>query len=187
MEIENDIKKKKVSNRKVQESVAVNFDEWADRITFDEFRILGKLRDFSKSHPEYRKDVLKLKDKIRGIFADAYMESINEASYGGAFDIADDQYFTREDLDDLIDYIEEELNRNLLLDRVTVYDADISDHGKMLNLEIVTDKDGFYEEYHTRIDMRKIRTPRDLVKVYGTDAIREFREKLESDGIEFGI
>lgn len=344
---------------KIQESIGVNFEDWASQITINEYNTLGKLRKFGKEHPEYRGDILKLKDKIRDIYGNAYMESyskdvkedlvpdksqsaidaviknygttdtpyngpsfilpngsyldlsdvinhsdveywldqqglsikadytrrsgsptlrslgciridipkyyiqlpqdnitsaqystlkdwiefaftefnvpfievmaegtnpvryryeddvdadyivdrirryyitdhlyetyedkaegpyLKEASYGGAFDIRDDQYFTRDDLDELIDYIETELNNKIVKDKVQIVDADMSDN--TLHLEISTDKDGFWEEFNEKIDMRKIRVPRDLIKVYGKKAVEHFKDILESDGIEFAL
>lgn len=103
-------------------------------------------------------------DELNETFNDNLGEKLNEASYGGAFDIADDQYFTREDLND---FAEEVLNR---INEAFVTQFDVSacyiDDG-VLELEVTNSEYGDYD-WSEKIDMRKIKKPEDLNKNYAS-------------------
>ena len=87
---------------------------------------------------------------------------INEASYGGSFDIGDDQYFTRDDLmsfaDEVLGHVSETFNG--LYDIGGVWFED----GHVIT-QIVNDSGDEYED-KTKVDMRKIREPWHLKRMY---------------------
>ncbi len=113
--------------------------------------------------------------EVNSLSDDDLDEEFIEA-YGGAFDIEDDQYFTRKDLDEFTDYIIEEIERNLNVnDIIEVYDADINDNAISVTLSF----EGYEEQYQARIDMRKIRVPSDLVKRYADEFIEYFTYKFQ--------
>ena len=88
--------------------------------------------------------------------------NLTEASYGGAFDIADDQYFTREDLDS---FAEEVLNHiNETFKSQFEVSACYIDDG-ILEMGVSNDE---YGEYvcDQKIDMRKIKEPWHLKREY---------------------
>ena len=100
-------------------------------------------------------------------------KQINES---GAHDIEDDQYFTREDLDEFVSYVIEEIEGNLNVKNVIeIYDGDID--GNILSLTLSFE--GYEEQYRTRIDMRKIRVPSDLVRRYADEVIEYFTSKFQ--------
>lgn len=91
-------------------------------------------------------------------------ESLNEASYGGAFDIEDDMYFTKEELVEFAGDIAEEFSKltgHLNCDIDNVY---IENNPLALNVDIYDPEDGVSHSAYTRIDMRKIRKPSDIYK-----------------------
>ena len=104
------------------------------------------------------------------------LQHLDEASYGGAFDIEDDQYFTRDDLtefgEELIDRMKSKTGRD-----VDVISSYIDDN----NLEVtVVENDTENEATHTEhIDMRKIRMPKDLNK-YIDRFIDSFEDEFRS-------
>ena len=106
------------------------------------------------------------------------MKIIKEAHYGGAFDIEDDQFFTRDDLDEFGYYVEEELN-----DSDCSCPKEFQYAGCWIDNNIVTCamSNGDYEhEIDFKVDMRRIRYPRDLIKRYAPGAIEEFKEAFET-------
>ena len=105
-------------------------------------------------------------DKLREVIK----ESLNEASYGGAFDIEDDQFFTRDDINEfsleVADSLSSEFGKTF----------DVSDSymetPKRLHLEVT---DGDYDYFaNIDINMRRIRSPRDLYK-YKEEAINQIK------------
>lgn len=100
-------------------------------------------------------------------------KSIDEAHYGGAFDIADDQYFTREDLDSFAEEVLNHINETFK----TQFDVSACyiDDG-MLELEVTNDEYGDYI-HSEKIDMRKIKEPWHLKRAYAF----EFASQLIND------
>lgn len=91
-------------------------------------------------------------------------ESLNEASYGGAFDIEDDMYFTKEELVEFAGDIAEEFSKltghmNCDVDNVYMENDPLA-----INVDIYDPKDEVSHSAYTRIDMRKIRKPSDIYK-----------------------
>lgn len=97
-------------------------------------------------------------------------KKVNEASYGGAFDIADDQYFTREDLVDCANKVIEHLNETF--DDVFEI-SNVELNGTVFQIEVEGKDLGWYME-KCRIDMRKIRIPSDLTNKYALEFASKF-------------
>ena len=98
-----------------------------------------------------------------------------EASYGGAYDIEDDMYFTKEDLleftDELIDTLQD---KGIFVDLVDMYITD----GNRLVI-VVEDEDGNEIDTDEFIDMRKIRRPKDIYKyknIFIKDILSQYDE-----------
>ena len=100
----------------------------------------------------------------------SYRESLDEASYGGAFDIADDQYFTRDDLVECAEKVIEHLNETFD-DVFELYNVEMN--GVTLQIEVEGKELGWYME-KCRIDMRKIRVPSDLTNKYALEFASKF-------------
>lgn len=114
---------------------------------------------------------------------------LKEASYGGAYDIEDDMYFTKEDLleftDELIDTLQD---KGIFVDLIDMYITD----GNRLVIS-VEDEDGNEIDTDEFIDMRKIRRPKDIYKYKNIfikdilsqyDELKSFNEDLD-DEIKF--
>lgn len=105
---------------------------------------------------------------------------ITEAHYGGAFDIEDDQYFTKEDLmefaEDVVDslnvlgYSKAELESIFLENNV---------------IEITVSWDGNEVTVEQPVDMRRIHKPKDLDK-YRFPVISKMKSELKELGFDFG-
>ena len=111
-----------------------------------------------------------------------------EASYGGAYDIEDDMYFTKEDLleftDELIDTLQD---KGIFVDLVDMYITD----GNRLVIA-VEDEDGNEIDTDEFIDMRKIRRPKDIYKykdIFIKDILSQHNEfkSLNEDSDEIPI
>lgn len=111
---------------------------------------------------------------------------LKEASYGGAYDIEDDMYFTKEDLleftDELIDSLQD---KGIFVDLVDMYITD----GNRLVIA-VEDEDGNEIDTDEFIDMRKIRRPKDIYKYKNIfikdilsqyDELKSFNEDLDNE------
>lgn len=86
---------------------------------------------------------------------------LNEASYGGAYDIEDDQYFTKDDLMEFAEAVIEDLSERT--DGEFDYNEVYMNENNKLQLGLI---DNFGNEITIEkiIDMRKIRLPKDLLK-----------------------
>lgn len=111
---------------------------------------------------------------------------LKEASYGGAYDIEDDMYFTKEDLleftDELIDSLQD---KGIFVDLIDMYITD----GNRLVIA-VEDEDGNEIDTDEFIDMRKIRRPKDIYKYKNIfikdilsqyDELKSFNEDLDNE------
>ena len=113
--------------------------------------------------------------------ADDYDE-IYSANYGGAYDVDPEQYFTREDLVEFADDVVDRLNviSYSKFDYTEVY----LEPGNDLELTIVwSDYEDTIKEH---IDMRKIRKPSDLCKVYAPLFVNRAKEVFSEYGADFG-
>jgi len=101
---------------------------------------------------------------------------IQSASYGGAYDIEDDQYFTKEDIVDfgygVVDRLNDEFGNEFGV-KFDLYDV-YMDTPTLLHLT-VCDAEGTEASADMKIDMRRIKYPRDLKK-YETDAVVQIED-----------
>ena len=105
--------------------------------------------------------------------------TITAASYGGAFDIEDDQYFTRDDLNEFGYSVAELISLDLMGD-VECSGSWIDNN--QLTIQFVYDDD--YEcEVNIKIDMRKIRRPSDLLAKYGDAVAQKAVSEFKSQGV----
>lgn len=108
--------------------------------------------------------------------------NIESASYGGAYDIEDDQYFTRDDLVEFGENVCDNLNE-IFYDKFDIYDIYMEDP-KTLHIEVERKSDEMVAEYEFKIDMRKIRQPKDLISRYAGDVVYNFRQQFEEYPVE---
>lgn len=103
-------------------------------------------------------------------------EGMNEASYGGAFDIKDDQFFTREDInsaaEEVLGHVQETFDGNFTVGGCWF------EHGTF----IVNIQDDNFNEYEAfaHVTMRKIRKPEDLKK-YALDIAGKIIKQIKED------
>lgn len=105
---------------------------------------------------------------------------LGEASYGGAYDIADDQYFTREELNEFGEDVVDNLN-SLAYSKAELESIFIENN----IIEITVTWDGNEITVEQPIDMRRIRKPKDLDK-YRVRVISKMKPELEELGFDFG-
>lgn len=109
------------------------------------------LEIYNRVKKEYEKEISK--------YESVSSEAVNEDSYGGAFDIEDDQYFTKEDIMDLADEVCERLYKEVR-ETFDIYDLYMRDN--VLHIEL--ESDSYFVQADVEIDMRKIRKPMDIMK-----------------------
>ena len=104
--------------------------------------------------------------------------SLEEANYGGAFDIDDDQYFTKEEIVDVAEKVCEHLNE-IYSDKFDVSDV-YMETPTIIHVEI-TSKEGNWASANAKIDMRKIKKPSDIMKynVVIGDLVYNLRQELD--------
>lgn len=111
-------------------------------------------------------------------------ESLTEANYGGAYDIENDMFFTKEDI---VEFAEEVCE---YLGDIFGYQYDINnvymDGPRKLYINIY---DNNYIEVESTfdIDMRKIRKPSDLSKVYGLTIENWFQKSFAREYRDAGL
>ena len=110
------------------------------------------------------------------------LKVIKEASYGGAFDIEDDQFFTREELNEFGYDVVDALN-TISYSRFK-YEGCYMENGV---LELDVEWDGNVITAKTRVDMRKIRKPSDLYKACGPSMVDQLRKEFSDLGVDFGL
>lgn len=93
--------------------------------------------------------------------------------YGGAYDISDTAYFTRDDLDEFSNEVIEQLSNATHGDIIAnVVDCYLDEDTNELELTVSY---GEYEHTHKeKIDMRKIKVPKDLIKAYSNKFVNDF-------------
>ena len=105
---------------------------------------------------------------------------IEAASYGGAFDISDTAYFTRDDLDefseDVIEKLSDATHADIIADVVDCYlDEDTNE------LELTLSYNEYEHTHKEKIDMRKIKKPKDLIKAYSHKFVNDFLWSFTGD------
>ena len=113
--------------------------------------------------------------------ADDYDE-IYSANYGGAYDVDPEQYFTREDL---VEFAEDVVDR---LNAISYSKFDYTEvyFGPGNDLELTVAWSDYEDTIKEHIDMRKIRKPSDLCKVYAPLFVNRAREVFSEYGADFG-
>lgn len=108
---------------------------------------------------------------------------MSKYSFGGAFDVEDDAFFTREDLDEFADQIASDLNmeygdNDVAVSVIESYAENTVDVGVVLDLSFYDDEFEWTSEH--RVDLRKIQSPlADLLKYYKQMFLDDFRDEIE--------
>lgn len=110
------------------------------------------------------------------------IKKLNEASYGGAYDIADDQLFTRDELNEFGEGVADAVSTNS--QSKANYVSAYIENGE---LEITLEMQDYEETVTIKLDLRKFRNHFNLYKAYGPKVVDMFIEKFKSDGIDFDI
>ena len=108
-------------------------------------------------------------------------KKLNEASYGGAYDIADDQYFTKEEVVQFGEEVIDTIN-TIGYSKVSFVSAYVENG----NIEVTAEFDGAEATVSTRIDMRRIRKPSDLYRAYGKIIADKLIRELSDIGADMG-
>lgn len=111
-------------------------------------------------------------------------ESLKEASYGGAYDIEDDMFFTKEEIVEFADEV------CVYLEDIFGYQYNISDvymDGPRKLYINIYDNNYIEVESTFDIDMRKIRKPSDLFKFYGLDIENWFQKAFAREYRDAGL
>jgi len=158
-----------VHNKEMNEASANN----SEKLNCKEFDDKKEAERFAKENNGYYEPTID--DNQKTTYNVFYKENDNlqEASYGGAFDIEDDQYFTRDDLNDFAEEVLNHINETFK----TPFDVSSCyiDNG-ILELCVTNDEYGDYI-YSEKIDMRKIKEPWHLKRAYAF----EFASQLIND------
>ena len=101
---------------------------------------------------------------------------LKEASYGGAFDIADDQYFTRDDIENAAEEVLNHINETFT-EQYELGGTWFEDGKWIVNVKSI-DGDWEFEEL-LPIDMRKIKEPWHLKREYAFDMASKFIDKIK--------
>ena len=121
-------------------------------------------------------------DKYYGLTSEVLKaHGITSASYGGAYDILDEYYFTR---DDLVDFGEEVVTQleNLDPGDYFVNDLDMLDP-KTIHIEVYCRNKETYADKNIIIDMRRIQKPSDLNKYAYQVALDMYDEFSDYDEV----
>lgn len=135
--------------------------EAANKLTAQETTELKNLVSSSRD-PQVIASYLAAKSQQESLTEDTNAKNVplSEASYGGAYDIEDDMYFTKDDLLDFTDELIDTLHdKGIVVDLVNMYMTD----GNRLVIA-VEDEYGNQIDTDEFIDMRKIRRPKDIYK-----------------------
>lgn len=103
-------------------------------------------------------------------------DNLKESSYGGAFDIADDEYFTKEDGMIAANEVAYQLEKEFPEAKLEVMDMQLDNHSFYV---VLTDKDGNEFTEEITLDMRKIRHPLDLIKKYAPALTERFIKQIK--------
>ena len=101
---------------------------------------------------------------------------IKSASYGGAYDIEDDMFFTKEEIVEFADDVAEAFNSEYS-STLSLSDCYI-DTPNILHVEYTDDEEYEYSA-DVKIDMRKIRSPRDISK-YSSPILQQLKSQYDA-------
>ena len=105
------------------------------------------------------------------------MKKYTKASYGGAFDIEDDQFFTREEINEVAYAVEDALNE-IVSDTKFQFSEVYIEPGNILELTMYNTETEEYQTVTERIDFRKIKKPSDIMK-YTAPLMRKVLDAFE--------
>ena len=138
----------------------------------DKYSCINSIRDSFKGQKTISKEELE-----QFIGAHNGKDKMNEAHYGGAFDIADDQYFTREDIEDAAEEVLNHINETFI-DKFSLTGTWFEEGNWIVSVS----DDPFNEwEESIHIDMRKIKSPSHLKKAYALDMAAKLIAKIKED------
>ena len=103
-------------------------------------------------------------------------DNLKESSYGGAYDIPDDAYFTKEDGMIAANEVAYKLEKEFPEAKLEVMDMQLDNHSFYV---VLTDKDGNEFTEEITLDMRKIRHPLDLIKKYAPALTERFIKQIK--------
>lgn len=148
----------------------VDFNNKHKEIYEDDPQAELTLEIYSKVKKEYEKEISK--------YESVSSKAVNEASYGGAFDIEDDQYFTKEEIVEVAEKVCEHLDETYP-DKFDVSDV-YMETPTIIHVEVIS-KEGNWASANAKIDMRKIKKPSDIMKydVVIGDLVYYLRQELE--------
>ncbi len=112
-----------------------------------------------------------------------YKKDLDEASYGGAYDIEDDQYFTRDDLnsfaEEVLNHVSETFDGKYDIGGVWFENGNVTTQ--------IVDEEGNEFQDTTHVDMRRIREPWHLKRMYAfpvaTSIIAQITSFLKDSGV----
>ena len=182
-----------IKNRKINE--AFDVDKVAKRIArhneFDNGYVLHDYERMTSAEAEEKARLASIEnpDDIFYVSYDNIMEpcsdikwkngkKLSEASYGGAFDIEDDQYFTREEINELGEDVVLEIGQGFELTEIYLTD-------NILEMTIENDELGSFST-SVKIDMRRISKPHDIFK-YKMDLVSKLDRQIEAYKQELSI
>lgn len=120
--------------------------------------------------------IIRFKKNYLSEFERLFNESLKESSYGGAFDIAEDEYFTKDDGMEAANEVAYKLEKEFPEVKLEVMDMQLDNHSFYVAL---TDKDGNEFTEEITLDMRKIRHPLDLIKKYAPALTERFIKQIK--------
>ena len=137
-----------------------------------------KSKQDAKEWIDEQKLIYPLKNECKLQSHQLQSKKLNEASYGGAFDIEDDQYFTKEEIVEVAEKVCEHLNETYP-DKFDVSDV-YMETPTIIHVEVIS-KEGNWVSANAKIDMRKIKKPSDIMKydVVIGDLVYKLRQELE--------
>lgn len=103
------------------------------------------------------------------------VKKLDEAHYGGAFDIRDDEFWTRDDLNDFAEEVINNINEIFYTEYKIL--GVWSENGNII--VSIGDEEGNEYETTQRIDMRKIRKSSDLTRHYVGYVVYDLRKQIE--------
>ena len=167
--LDNDGKKVYINSIKEAEDID-DLKDIAHDLYWHDKGLFAMLRNFPKD-----KSFEWIQNRMIEVIESTMNESLTEASYGGAYDIEDDMYFTKEELVEFADNICEDLAKEFgyKYDIADVY----MDSPTKLHIELIDNHD-IEVDINVRIDMRRIKKPSDLEKAYHNSTLESFKNRF---------
>lgn len=133
--------------------------------------------EFDKRHPELLDE-----DPVAANALEEYenLKSELKESYSGAFDIEDDQYFTKEEIVGVAEKVCEHLDETYP-DKFDIADV-YMETPTIIHVEVIS-KEGNWASANAKIDMRKIKKPSDIMKYDVVIGTLVYNLRLELDDL----